>query len=105
MKDGHEQIWNDYTKLVMVTSDDRVPELIEHVAQFGINHRQYPAFDLVVTPIATGSTEYIEWVKLQTMKKAGQAAFYNIKADPAMQASTTKVGEIAKVDTVTVSPT
>lgn len=53
----------DLHKIVMVTSDDRVAELIEEVAEHDPNHWKYPAFDLVVIPLATGSKEYIEWVK------------------------------------------
>ena len=37
----------------------------------------YPAFDAVVTPLATGSKEYITWVKTQTLKKDGGTAFFN----------------------------
>lgn len=48
----------------MVTSDERVAELIETVAKYDPNRANYPAFDLVITPIATGSKNYIEWVKL-----------------------------------------
>tara|TARA_B110000285_G_C15093852_1_gene600727 strand:+ start:1288 stop:1434 length:147 start_codon:yes stop_codon:yes gene_type:complete len=48
----------------MVTSDERVAELIETVARYNPNKDTYPAFDLVITPIATGSKNYIEWVKL-----------------------------------------
>lgn len=51
-------------KIVMVTSDERVAELIETVAKYDPNRANYPAFDLVITPIATGSKNYIEWVKL-----------------------------------------
>lgn len=64
IEDGHEAIWGDVNKLIMVTGDDRVAELIEEVADKNPNTRKYPAFDLIVTPLATGSKEYIEWVKL-----------------------------------------
>lgn len=67
----------DLHKIVMVTSDERVAELIEHVAKVNPNVAKYPAFDLVVSPLATGSKEYIEWVKVQTMKKDPNAAFFN----------------------------
>lgn len=52
----------------MVTSDERVAELIETVAKYNPNTEKYPAMDLVITPLATGSKNYIEWVKLQTIK-------------------------------------
>jgi hypothetical protein len=48
----------------MVTSDERVAELIETVAKYNPNTEKYPAMDLVITPLATGSKNYIEWVKL-----------------------------------------
>jgi hypothetical protein len=64
-------------KIVMVTSDDRVAELIEEVAARDPNHFQYPSFDLVVVPLATGSKEYITWVKTQTLKKDAATAFFN----------------------------
>lgn len=55
----------DVHKLIMITSDDRVAEAIEAVAKFyGNRTTMYPHFDLVVTPLATGSKEYIQWVKL-----------------------------------------
>ena len=66
VENGHEAIYGDVTRLVMITSDDRVAELIEEVAAKNPNSRPHPAFDLVVTPLATGSKEYLEWVKLQT---------------------------------------
>ena len=60
-------------KIVMVTGDDRVAELIEEVNDYNHGYccnktsqtdNAYPAFDMVVTPLATGSKEYISWVKL-----------------------------------------
>ena len=66
----------------MVTSDDRVAELIETVARYNPNREKYPAFDLVVTPLATGSKNYIEWVKLQTIKKDNNTMFFGQENDP-----------------------
>jgi len=76
-KNGAMSPTNELHKLVMVTSDDRVAELIEEVANHDPNHFKYPAFDLVVIPLATGSKEYITWVKTQTLKKDGGTAFFN----------------------------
>ena len=76
-KNGAMSPTNELHKLVMVTSDDRVAELIEEVANHDPNHFKYPAFDLVVIPLATGSKEYITWVKTQTLKKDGDTAFFN----------------------------
>jgi len=78
---------SDVHKIIMITSDDRVPEAIEEVAAYfncSCSHKpdvtfeqMYPKFDLIVTPLATGSKEYIDWIKLQTMKKTPGLAFYN----------------------------
>lgn len=86
----------------MLTSDDRVAELIEEVAENDPNSRKYPAFDLIVTPLATGSVEYIEWIKQQTMKKDPEAAFYNKAPSKAMKHDDTKVADAKKVDQVAV---
>ena len=68
--------------LVMITSDDRVAELIEEVASSSVNKSLNPGyFDLVVTPLATGSKEYITWVKEQTMKVSDIPMYYNENAN------------------------
>ena len=64
-------------KIVMVTGDDRVAELIEEIVEHDTNHFNYPKPDVVVTPLATGSKEYISWVKLQTQKRDPETAFFN----------------------------
>lgn len=97
VENGHEAVYGDVNKIIMVTGDDRVAELIEEVAAKNPNTRKYPAFDLVVTPIVTGSKEYIEWVKLQTQKKDADAAFFNIQAKEAMHGLDNRVGKIAEV--------
>jgi len=51
-------------RLSMLSSDDRIAELIEEAATFMSGFHETVPFDLVVTPLATGSKEYIEWVKL-----------------------------------------
>lgn len=65
--DGHLDTDSSVHKLFMLTSDDRVAEAIEECATFYANsnkeHHMYPVFDLIVTPLVTGSKEYIEWVK------------------------------------------
>lgn len=48
----------------MVAPDDRIGELVEAIAKAKVNKRGYPVFDLVVTPIATGSKEYIKWARI-----------------------------------------
>ena len=57
----------------MVTSDDRVAELIEEIG-LGLKN---PYFDVLVTTLATSSKEYSQWVKLQTLKKDPHTAFFN----------------------------
>lgn len=82
----------------MITSDDRVAEVIEEAAKvLGGKSAFNVPFDLVVTPLATGSKDYIEWVKLQTQAKSSDTAFYNERADPAMKARTEKVGEVTAI--------
>lgn len=54
-------------KIVMVAGDDRVAELIEAIIKFGCvdcNGSHNPPYDVLVTPLATGSKEYLEWVVL-----------------------------------------
>lgn len=78
-KDGAMQTDLDVHKLVFITADDRVAEAIEEINTFFVTRKikLYPAFDLVVTPLATGSKEYITWVKTQTLAKSPELAFYN----------------------------
>lgn len=66
----------------MVTSDERVAELIETVAKYNPNTQKYPAMDLVITPLNTGSKNYIEWVKLQTIKQDTDLNFFGQENDP-----------------------
>ena len=65
--------------MTFVTSDDRVAEVIETAATWtaSSDDRRAISFDTVVIPLATGSKDYIEWVKLQTLKKDDSAAFFN----------------------------
>jgi hypothetical protein len=78
-------------KLVMISSDDRIAEVIEETALFMAKFGEPIPFDLVVTPLATGSKEYIEWVKLQTLKKDDDTAFFNVQAESEIQALTSRV--------------
>jgi len=50
-------------KIIGVTSDDRVAELIEEVASNNPNKPSVPNFNIVVYTLASGSKEYIKWVK------------------------------------------
>lgn len=69
-----------------VTSDDRVAEMIEEVAVNDPNKSKNPGFDLIIMPLSGGSTEYLAWVKQQTLKKDPSAAFFNEKPKEAMKA-------------------
>jgi len=51
---------------------------------------------LVVVPLATGSKEYIEWVKQQCLKKDDATAFFNEEAKPALKPLTETVEEKEK---------
>jgi len=65
--------------MTFVTSDDRVAEVIETAATWtaSSDDKRSISFDTVVIPLATGSKDYIEWVKLQTLKKDDSTAFFN----------------------------
>ena len=52
-------------KVTGVTSDVRVPELVETVARFQKNDTQGKS-DVIILPVNTGSSDYIKWVKDQT---------------------------------------
>jgi uncharacterized protein involved in tolerance to divalent cations len=55
-------------RVVGVTNDDRVAELVEEISTHGIGSAKVP-FDCIIVPIITGSPDYLDWIKLQTMKK------------------------------------
>ena len=88
---GHITYDTERHRLTMISSDDRVAEVIEEVATFMAKFKEPVPFDLVVTPLATGSKDYIEWVKLQTLKKDDSTAFFNQQAEASMEAITTRV--------------
>ena len=82
----------------MITTDDRVAEVIQKATKFigeeehsHFNKGEQIPFDLVVTPIATGSKDYIQWVKKQCIKKDSAAAFYNTGPEDAIAPDTTTV--------------
>jgi len=68
---------NGVHKLVMVSGDDRIAELITELSPNSTD-KQGPPTDVLVTPLATGSKEYIDWVKTQTLKKDASTAFFNM---------------------------
>jgi hypothetical protein len=80
-----------------VTNDDRVAEVIEECAKHGLGGEGGIPFDVIVTPLATGSPDYIEWVKLQTMKKEDDVAFYNMEAEAEIHGLDNHVSQISHV--------
>lgn len=54
-----------------VTSDDRVPELVEIVTAVQQKQsKEASDHDLVVLPVLTGTDEYISWVRSATARSA-----------------------------------
>lgn len=81
--------------VTIVTSDDRVAEVIEETAAYYKDQSKKTGvpFDLVVIPLATGSKDYIDWVKLQTLKKDDSTAFFNDEASSRIKPLTKTVEE------------
>jgi len=78
-KHGHQSFENDRHHLTFVTSDDRVAEVIEEVVAYYPDEETKVGspVDIMVTPLMTGSKDYIDWVKQQTLKKDDSTAFFN----------------------------
>ena len=102
VKNSKEEFFSDQQRIVGITSDDRVAELIELVAANNATSHNYPSFDFVVTPLATGSKDYIEWVQLQTQKKDPSTAFFNQGPEAAMKSLDNKIPDMAPVPNVQV---
>lgn len=83
-------------RITGVTSDDRVAELIEEVYANGVDDPDVP-FDFIITVLATGSPDYIDWIKLQTMKKDPALAFYNEDPEAEIKGLNNKVGTIQQI--------
>ena len=66
-------------KVIGVTSDDRVAELIEEINDVNPNKKSVQNYNVVVYTLATGSVEYLKWVKEQTLPHDPQLAFFNEK--------------------------
>lgn len=97
-KNGSIKSDTDLHHLTFISADDRIAEAIEEIAKWSeqTTKKEGVPFDLVVTPLATGSKEYIEWVKEQCLKKDDSAAFFNEEAKPALKANTETVEEKEK---------
>lgn len=65
----------DY-RLEMITSDDRVPELIETAIAVSGNEN----LDIVVVALNDISPDYKDWVTLQSIEKDQTNAYYNVDA-------------------------
>ena len=51
-------------KVVMVTADERIAELFQEISESdNKKDKKGPPLDIMVTPLSTGSKEYIQWVK------------------------------------------
>lgn len=94
-KNGNLNLDQNRHHLTMITSDDRVAEAIEMAAAWseGQEKKEGVPFDMVVVPLATGSKDYIDWVKEQTLKKDDGASYFNDAAPKALKAETKKVDE------------
>lgn len=90
---GHESYVDNRHHLTFITSDDRVAEAIELIVNYGADEQKQDGipFDVIVTPLATGSKDYIDWVKVQTLKRDGETAFYNVAAQAALKPITSTV--------------
>jgi len=86
---GHESSESQRHHVTMITSDDRVAEAIELIVAYAQGQGETTSdqipFDLIVTPLATGSKDYLEWVKLQTLKRDDGTAFFNKAAPKALK--------------------
>lgn len=82
-----------------VTSDLRVNELIERIATHKVGSDKIP-FDTIIVPLSNASPDYVDWVKLQTMKKDPALAFYNKEPEAEMEGLDNKVDEISLDDLV-----
>jgi len=60
----------------MITSDDRVPELIETAIAVSGNEN----LDIIVVSMNNASPDYSKWVELQTIEKDQTDAYYNMDA-------------------------
>jgi hypothetical protein len=79
-----------------VTNDDRVAEVVEECATAGIGSFKVP-FDCIIVPLINGSPDYIEWIKLQTMKKDDQLAFYNVDPEAMMHGLDNAIDDMSSV--------
>lgn len=78
---------NSLDKVYMITSDRRVAELVQHVTKMlkESGESDEPPADVMVTPLATGNKDYIDWIKKVTTPKE-ESDFYKENPDEALEA-------------------
>lgn len=97
--DLHDWVHRDENyRITGVTNDDRVAELIEEAAlhRKSIGSAEVP-FDMIIVPMINASPDYIDWIKLQTMKKDGELAHYNMEPEAEMHGLDNRIGEINQI--------
>lgn len=63
-------------RIAMITSDDRVPELIETAIAVSGNEN----LDIIVVSMNSASPDYRKWVSLQSTEQDQTNAYYNVGA-------------------------
>lgn len=92
---GHFKHTENQHRISGVTSDDRVAELVEAVNAAGNMGVKEIPFDVIITPLITGSPDYIEWIKLQTLKNDNRnLAHYNIDPEAEMKGLSNYIDDI-----------
>lgn len=71
LKFGKVETELNRARLTLVTTDDKIAELIEYINHENPNEYDYPVPDLTFTPIAQGNSEYVSWVQLHTGAAGG----------------------------------
>lgn len=71
-KHGKMQLDEGMLQIKGVTSDLRVSELIEAIADAQKSSHFVAEYDIIIQPISTGSKEYIQWVRDQCKAKTAQ---------------------------------
>lgn len=87
---------DDQHRVIGVTNDDRVAELVEMIAAENVGSAEVP-FDCIITPIINGSPDYLEWIELQTMERNADLAYYNINPEAEIHGLDNAVGAMAHV--------
>lgn len=95
---GHFKHAEHQHRMSGVTNDDRIAELIEECSRHsGLGVKKIP-FDIIITPLITGSPDYIEWIKLQTMKVDKRIlAHYNIDPEAEIKGLNNYIDDMAYV--------